>query len=137
MQRICSRDRPDDERQHYQPNMYCLFSIKTVSYQSIHYLFLQTFRKHFPYKNKYASHNLNHVEQFKKNKNETSSLTIANNLKLQIKRQQMDYGLRVVIFSTRPGLRLRSRHSRHTWLLRVCFPELTVVFQEHMLPPSS
>ena len=28
-------------------------------------------------------------------------------------------------------------NSRHTWLLRVCFPELTVVFQEHMLPPSS
>ena len=81
------------------------------SYQSINYLFLQTFKTHFPYKNKYASHNLNHVEQrpvtvFKK-KNETSSLTIANNLKLQIKRQQMDYGLRVVIFSTRPGLRLR------------------------------
>ena len=23
-------------------------------------------------------------------------------------------------------------NSRHTWLLRVCFPELTVVFQEHM-----
>ena len=58
---------------------------KTVSYQSIHYLFLQTFKTHFPYKNKCASHNLNHVEQrpecFLK-KNETSCLTIANNLKL-------------------------------------------------------
>ena len=28
-------------------------------------------------------------------------------------------------------------NSRHTWLLRVCFPELTVVFQEHMLPRST
>ena len=28
-------------------------------------------------------------------------------------------------------------NSRHTWLLRVCFPELTVVFQEHMLPNST
>ena len=27
-------------------------------------------------------------------------------------------------------------NSKHTWLLRVCFPELTVVFQEHMLPHS-
>ena len=28
-------------------------------------------------------------------------------------------------------------NSRHTWLLGVCFPELTVVFQEHMLPHST
>ena len=28
-------------------------------------------------------------------------------------------------------------NSRHTWLLRVCFPDLTVVFREHMLPHST
>ena len=96
--------------------------------QSIHYLFLQTFKTHFPYKNKYASHNLNYVERFKKTKNETSSLTIANNLKLQIKRQQMDYGntrrCDVLYTAGTTAASCGGANSRHTWLLRVCFPEL-------------
>ena len=66
---------------------------------------------------------------------------IANNLKLQIKRQQMDYGntQRCDLLYT-AGITAAScggEYSRHTWLLRVCFPELTVVFQEHMLPHST
>ena len=39
-----------------------------------------------------------------------------------------------------PGITAAScggENSRHTWLLGVCFPELTVVFQEHMLPHST
>ena len=51
--------------------------------------------------------------------------------------------LSVVIFSTRPGLQLRLAAVKIadtlslSPLLRVCFPELTVVFQEHMLPHST
>ena len=53
----------------------------------------------------------------------------------------MDYGntQRCDLLYT-PGITAAScggENSRHTWLLRVCFPELTVVFQEHMLPHST
>ena len=53
----------------------------------------------------------------------------------------MDYGLRVVIFSTRPGLRLRLAAVKIADTLGCCgsaFPNSPLCFRtEHMLPPSS
>ena len=51
----------------------------------------------------------------------------------------MDYGntQRCDLLYTAGTASCGGENSQHTWLLRVCFPELTVVFQEHMLPHST
>ena len=149
MQRICSRNRPDDERQYYQPNMQCLFSIKTVRVIRVFIIYFCKRSKHIfltkiNMRLTFKSRRAKACNGLKKTKNKTSSLTIANNLKLQIKRQQMDYGntQRCDLLYT-PGITAASCGGEIadtlslSPLLRVWFPELTVVFQEHMLPHST